>query len=181
MSFLEFATRMSPYWLMGAFVGYSIWNSSYRDLLAINKKSITKFVMFMAAMTLWRVFSLKAALHLGMSPHVLEPVAKLPIAGTLFTPWEDLSFSAPLVLLRRILGTGKWMMPVHWILMGLTMASFGSGHLYEGVLSACLVSLYIPFAVDFASKKGFGTLCIGHVVYDFTTIMAVKFVLGLHG
>jgi hypothetical protein len=178
MTFLEFAIHMSPYWLMGAFVGYSIWNSSYRDMLAVNKRSVVKFTLFMLAMSVYRVWRLKSQMSHGMDMSGLAPVTRLPIAGTLFVGWEDLCFSLPLVFTRRLIGTSKWVMPIHYLLTIATMTSFMSGHLYQGILSACLISLYIPFAVKFGREKGFGTLVINHILYDLLTLSAVKIALG---
>ena len=83
-----------------------------------------------------------------------------------------------LVVLRRMIGIRKWVFPIHALAMLVVMFSFGSGHIYQGLISAFFISFYIPFAVHFANKRGFGTLCLGHVLYDFSTIMVIRAVLG---
>jgi hypothetical protein len=169
---------MLPYWLMGAFVGYSVWKSDYKDLLAVNKRSIIKFTLFMLAVSAYRIWKLKTEISHGIDLSSLEPVKRLPIGATLFVGWEDLCFSLPLVFMRRLIGTSKWAMPLHWLLTFATMISFGSGHIYQGFLAAAFISLYIPFAVKFAVEKGFGTIMINHSIYDFLTMLAIRIVLG---
>lgn len=147
-------------------------------MLAVNKRSVIKFTLFMLAMSFYRVWQLKMQIKHGMNMSNLEPVTRLPLGGTLFVGWEDLCFTAPLVFMRRLIGTGKWVMPIHYLLTLVTMLSFGSGHVYQGMLAACFISLYIPFAINFGKEKGFGTLIINHMVYDFSTLMAIRIALG---
>lgn len=178
MSFLDFAARMCPFWGFGALMGWAVWKSDYKDLLAFDKKAFAKFFLFMCALTVYRYIMLKIMIANGFGSH-LDAVKSLPVGAVFFTPWEDLTHSLALVLMRRMIGTRWWTWPIHAIAMAVVMISFGSGHLYQGVISACLISLYIPFAVSFGQRKGFGTLMAGHVLYDFTTIMTIRAALGL--
>jgi hypothetical protein len=179
MTFLEFAFRMFPYWMLGAFTFYSVWNSEYRDMLAVNKRSVIKFSLFMLLVTCYRIWRIKSMVSSGVDTSSLAPVKNIPIFGTLFVPWEDLCFCLPLVFIRRLIGTDKWWKKsIHWILVVLTMISFGSGHLYQGVAQSVFLSFYIPFMTNFGDKKGFGTLMTNHVLYDFSTMMAIRIALG---
>ncbi len=177
MSFTDFALRMGPYWGLGALMGWAIWKSDYKDLLAFDKKAFAKFFLFMSVVSVYRYFMLKLAMHAGFNLH-LDAVKSLPVGAVFFTFWEDLCHGLPLVVLRRMIGTKKWTWPIHALAMLVVMFSFGSGHVYEGLFSAFLISFYIPFSVYFAQKRGFSTLIAGHILYDFSTIMVIRAVLG---
>jgi hypothetical protein len=173
MSFIEFASRMFPYWCLGGFMFWAVWNSEYKDLLAFSKKTYLEFLSFMIVVCVIRICLIRFIVHHGVNVSSFSAVKKLPIGGTLFVGWEDLAFSLPLVLLRRMLGTSKWMMPVHYLLLAFTTLAFFTGHIYQGYLSAGLISLYIPWAVNFSQKRGFRTLMFGHMTYDFLTFVAL--------
>lgn len=179
MSFLDFASRMFPFWCLGGLMAWSVWKSSHKDILAFNKASYFKFLTFMLCVTAWRVWLIKTALSHGyMDINQLAPVRMLPIGATAFVGWEDMCHTVPLVLLRRVLGTSKWMAPIHAIALVLVMLSFGMGHTYQGIGSAALISLYIPFGIYFGQKRGFGTLIAGHMTYDFLTMLAIRLAIG---
>lgn len=179
MSFLDFAARMLPYWCLGGLMGWAVWKSDYKDLLAFDKKAFGKFFLFMAALSVYRYCMIQLAISHGIDLH-LDAVKGLPIGAVFFTPWEDMCHTVPLVLLRRMLGTSKWTWPIHALAMVMVALSFGCGHLYQGVMSAAFISLYIPFGVSFGQKRGFGTLMAGHVLYDFSTIALIKMIVGWH-
>jgi hypothetical protein len=178
MSFLDFAARMCPYWGLGALMGWAVWKSDYKDLLAFDKKAFGKFFLFMCAVTVYRYFMLKILVANGMGSH-FDAVKSLPVGGVFFTPWEDACHGLPLVLLRRMIGTKKWTWPIHALAMTTVTIGFGLGHVYQGVAAAAFISLYIPFSVWFGQKRGFATLMCSHVLYDFSTIMAIRMALGL--
>lgn len=177
MSFLDFASRMFPYWCLGAFMFWAVWKSDYKDLLRFEWKSFAKWFAFLCAVTVYRFFMIRMAVHAGIDLH-LGPVKSLPVGAVFFTFWEDLCHGLPLVLLRRMIGTSKWTWPIHALAMLGIMIAFGSGHQYQGNVAAILLSFYIPFSVQFAQKRGFGTLMLGHILYDFSTIMTIRMALG---
>lgn len=177
MSFLDFAARMFPYWCLGALMGWAVWKSDYKDLLAFDKKAFGKWTAFMACISVYRYFMIKAMIMSGIGSS-FNAVRMLPIGSTVFVGWEDLAHSLPLVLLRRVIGTSKWVFPIHAIATSAVMLSFMSGHLYQGVPAAALISLYIPFGISFGQKRGFGTLIAGHMAYDFCTMEIIRIALG---
>jgi hypothetical protein len=178
MTFTEFAFRMFPYWCMGGFMFWAIWKSEYKDVLRFEWKTFAKFFAFILVLTVYRVWMIRFMLNHGVNMGHMAAAKSLPIGAVFMTPWEDLCFSVPLVLLRRILGTSKWMMPVHWLLTVFTMIAFFSGHVYQGYWSAAIIAFYIPWAVGFIQKRGAGTLMLSHVLYDFSTMMAIRIALG---
>lgn len=179
MSFLEFASYMYPYWLFGIAMFWAIYKSEYKDILSFNIKSFIKFFIFMAVISTWRYFSIKALANHGVSLDSLKATKILPIGAVFFTPWEDLCHVAPLLVLRKLIGTSKWVMPIHFLATICIMISFGIGHLYQGIFSAMMLSLYIPFGVRLSKNKGLGTLMAGHVLYDFSTLMIIRAALSI--
>ena len=177
MSFLDFAARMCPFWGFGALMGWAVWKSDYKDLLAFDKKAFAKFFLFMCALTVYRYIMLKIMIANGFGSH-LDAVKSLPVGATMFVGWEDLAHSAPLVLLRKMIGTNKITWPIHGLCTAMVMTSFMTGHLYQGFFAAAFISLYIPFGVWFGQKRGFGTLIASHTLYDFLTIVTIKVALG---
>lgn len=173
MSFTEFALRMFPYWCFGALMFFAIWKSDYKDLLRFDAKAFGKFLGFMLAVSAFRYCLISVLVHFGMGSD-FSAVNKLPIGAVLFTPWENLAHSVPLVLLRRMIGTSKWTWPIHALAMAVVMISFSSGHLYQGVAAAMFISLAIPADIHWGQKVGFGTTMCCHVLYDFLTIMVVR-------
>ena len=178
MSFLDFAARMFPYWSLGAFMGWAVWKSDYKDLLRFEWKPFSKFLLFMCAISFYRYYMLRLAIHAGIDLH-LDAVKSLPIGAVAFVPWENMCHSVPLVLLRRMIGTSKWMWPIHALAMVGVMVSFGLGHIYQGLIAAAFISLSVPFDIYWGKKVGFGTTMCAHVLYDFSTIMTIRLALGL--
>ena len=177
MSFLDFAARMFPYWILGGVIFWAVWNSSHKDLLAFNKKSFKKFAIFLLVRAIYVMVTIKLAASHGVHVPGTDAVKKIPILATLFVGWEDMVFTLPLVLLRRVIGTKPLTWPLHAVALLGSMYVFGSGHTYEGITAAALISLYIPFGVWFSQKKGFRTLVSGHILWDFSTIAAIKLAL----
>jgi hypothetical protein len=177
MSFFDFAFHMFPYWCLGAAMGWAVWKSDYKDLLAFDKKTFGKFFVFMTVVSIYRYFMLRVLINHGYGSH-LDAIKNLPVGATMFVGWEDMAHIAPLVLMRKMLGTKKWTWPIHALATLVVMISFMSGHIYQGVVPAMFISLYIPFAVNFAQRKGLGTLMVNHITYDFMTIMLIKMIVG---
>jgi hypothetical protein len=177
MSFLEFASRLFPYWCLGAFTFYAVWKSEYKNILSFNLGTFSKFFLFMACISAFRYFVLSEAFKHGIGLEQAQSSFTLPIGGTAFVGWEDMCHSVPLVVLRKM-WPSKWATPIHVLLLLAVMLSFGLGHVYQGGWSALLIAFYIPYAVGFIERNGAGTLMAGHVLYDFCTIMTVRLAAG---
>ena len=74
---------MGPYWGLGALMGWAIWKSDYKDLLAFDKKAFAKFFLFMSVVSVYRYFMLKLAMHAGFNLH-LDAVKGLPVGAVFF-------------------------------------------------------------------------------------------------
>ncbi len=90
---------------------------------------------------------------------LLPPVA---VSSLLLVWQEDIIFSCLLLYyLPKIL-------PEHFQIPIMIMTSFVFGymHLYQGIVSATLVSIYPYVSLYFGKRYGWGTVCVSHVTYD---------------
>lgn len=179
MSFTEMAMRMFPYWIMGLFMVYAVWQSSHKDLLRVEPKAVAKWLLFLGGLTLYRIaifkfFSTNQQLHDMTSGAMI-----IPWQATLTVFWEDACHGLPLAILARVLGTDKWWKKgIVGAAILAVMASFGLGHVYQGTIAAIFLSFYIPFTFKKGQQVGFGTVMICHTLYDLATILTIKHFLG---
>jgi hypothetical protein len=178
MTFKEIALNMWPCWALGAYMLYATAKSQFKDLLRIEKKPLIKWSVFLLFLTVYRILTVKYLAETEMYKDALKNVAVIPWQATLTVFWEDACHTLPLVLLRRMLGTKWYMLPVHFLLLALVTLSFGSGHIYQGYIVSAFLMLYIPFTMKLGEKYGFGTIMAGHTLYDLSTILAIKWMLG---
>ena len=178
MGFKEFALRMYPFWILGILVIGAVIASGNKNLLRIEKSSVIKWVKFLMVITVLRTVLYKLMLHPYLDS-AIKSAHFLPctVAFTVF--WEDAVHGLPLLILRKLIGVNKWTIPIHFILTLLFMVEFGLGHVYQGPLMALILSFYIPYSVKLGDRRGFGTVMICHVLYDFFTLFFVKFLTHL--
>lgn len=157
-----------------------IWicfKSDNRDLMRIEPKAVGLWALFLTvkctlgylAMTL-----LGDPAHLA---HAFDAVKWISPATTLTVFWEDAAHTLPLLLLMRLIGTKWYTWPVHALCLLIVMIAFGSGHTYQGMQAAVMLSFYIPFGVWMGNKKGLGTVMCCHVLWDLSTILMIQAVL----
>lgn len=175
MNFQEFASHMYPAWIWGALVFVAILAAGQKSLLRIEGKPVFKWIIFLAAVTLWRLFLYKVV---SLNGTVSKQVNFLPPLVALTVWWEDMCHGVPLLILRKLIGVNKWTRPIHLFCTLATMLSFGMGHLYQGPLAACILSLYIPYSVRKGEQYGFGTIMICHMSYDLATMLFVSYISG---
>lgn len=178
MDIKELAFVMYPYWILGSAMFLVTKASKYKDLVRAEKKAIFGFLKFLAFLTVYRVVLFKLFPNFEMFRNATKSISVIPTALTLTVGWEDCVHGLPLLLLRKFIGTKKWTWPIHGILTAAVMVEFGMGHVYQGLFSAILLSFYIPYSVRLGNKYGFGTVIIGHVLFDLTTIITMKAMLG---
>jgi hypothetical protein len=103
----------------------------------------------------------------------------IPLMATLTVAWEDCCHGMLLLLLRKWIGTQKWWtFPIHGIATLILMTEFGFGHLYQGLFAALLLSLYVPYSIRLGKQYGWGTVMICHTLFDFSTILTMKLLVG---
>jgi hypothetical protein len=175
MTFTEMATIMYPYWMLGIFIIFATYQSSYRDLLRIQKESIGKWILCLAAITAYRfiifsIFSTNEKLH-----SMTSAASFIPWQATFTVFWEDASYVLPLVIFSLCLGQNKlWKKILTYAMIAMVSVSFGLGHMYQGYAAAAFLSLYVPFTFKKGQEVGFGTVMICHILYDLTTILTIK-------
>jgi hypothetical protein len=158
-----------------------IWatlKSEHRDLMRVDFIAIRKWFVFMCCITLIKIFNFKY----GNGNHAiikqsLLSVAWLPTFAPFLTFWEDPCHAMVLVLLARLVPIKWYNFPIHLIATFIIMLGFGVGHLYQGLLSAIVIVTEIPISIYFGKKNGFGTVIICHIVYDFLTLLTIKWML----
>lgn len=169
--------NMLPFWILGWTMIYLTYKSDDRDLLKVSPKAVLKWMGYLAILTVYRVVAWKyMSAFMGDKVNV---VASIPWQATLSVFWEDAAHTLPVALLGRWMGEGKLAKAAYYAAMALMTVSFGLGHVYQGIPAACMLSMYIPVTINLAKKHGFGTIMIGHVLYDLTTIVTIKHMLGL--
>jgi len=171
MTFSEIAIRMYPSWIMGLFMLFTTYNSKYKNLLRVELKPTLKWLKILLFITITRIIVLKFVGHGSLN----QGAATIPwqMAFTVF--WEDLCYGLPLAIFALALGNNtKWKRIVTTIMIIAMMLSFGLGHVYQGYFAAFALSFYVPFTFKKGQEVGFGTIMVGHVLYDLITILTIK-------
>jgi hypothetical protein len=179
MDIKSIAAVMYPYWLMGAFVIWATIKGGNKDVVRVEKKPLMSWIKFLVIITCYRIVMFKLFAHGTSLEETAKTITTIPWPLTLTVFWEDACHGLPLLLLRNFIGTDKWWKwLIHAPLLAMVMLEFGLGHVYQGVFAAAMLSLYIPYSIHLGRKHGFGTVMIGHTLYDLTTILSLKFLLG---
>jgi hypothetical protein len=152
--------------------------AGYKILIRVEKPAILKFITFLGILTLYRVIIFTLFPHFGPFENSAHNVMQIPWPLTLTVFWEDACHGLPLLLLRHLIGTKKWTWPIHGLATAMVMLEFGLGHVYQGLAAAAMLSLYIPYSIMMGKKVGFGTVMIAHTLFDLTTILTLKCLVG---
>lgn len=178
MNFKQWAMEMYPVWILAIGVMCAVMSTKYKSLLRINKTVLVEWTKFLITVTIIRfcmyklfpnAFIFNSVKHAGFLPW--------GVGFTVF--WEDAVHGLPLLILRKLIGVNKWTRPLHLLLLSLVMLEFGIGHLYQGMLPALALSFYVPYSMKVAEKHGFGTVMIGHMLYDNFSLFFVRCLMGL--
>lgn len=178
MQFSEVIMRMFPYWIMGVIMLYATFNSKHRDLLRVSWPALKRFGWFMVLLTVYRAIIFHFFGHHEMLQDAASGAMTIPWQATLTVFWEDACHGLPLVLLGRWSEGKKHAKWINRAALAFVMVSFGLGHVYQGWFAAAFLSLYIPMSMKWGKKHGFGTVMIGHSIYDLLTVLALQFFLG---
>jgi len=178
MDITTIASEMYPSWLLGIAVILLVLWSGQKSWLRASKPQLTRWARLLVIATIWKMLAYKVFEFGSMFGGSLESASFIPISMVFTVFWEDAVFGLPLAMLRRKIGKKRWPLPFYWLYMGIAMVLFGSGHMYQGVVRASLLSLYVPFTVKMGTKYGFGTVMIGHIMYDLVTLAFIKYMYG---
>lgn len=174
MTMLEIATNMWPLWLFGIFMMFMTYKSGHGDLLKIDKKCVKKWTIFIAILSLYRYLVLR---YTGVQQD-MSGALTIPWQAALTVSWEDACHGLPLVLIERFTNKLKYGKLLLLPAIALVTASFGLGHVYQGLGAAAALSLYVPYTFWAGKKYGFGTVMICHVLYDLATLGLLHWMFG---
>lgn len=169
---------MYPYWLIGAFSVAATVAAGYKHLVRVEKRAVFAFVKFMAMITVYRAIFFQLFGNFKYVKDAVANISIIPWEATLTVFWEDACHGLPLLLLRQLIGTKKWALPIHLLATLAVMVEFGMGHVYQGIFAATLLSFYIPYSIRLGKKFGFGTVIVCHTLYDLITIVSIKLLTG---
>lgn len=175
MKTMEFVLSLMPMWILACFVIYATFKSGNKDLLRFELKPALKWLFFIFLMTILRC----TIQHISKSAMPQNVVTELPIwiCGTVF--WEDVCHAMAVVLLMRLI-PNKILSVAAGILGTMVMAvAFGLGHLYQGYLAAAVLGTVVFFSFRAGKKYGFGTVIFCHIIYDFMTLLFIKYIAGM--
>lgn len=179
MTFQEMALRMYPFWVVGILIIFIVYFTKYRNLLRVEWKSIKKWLLFLCAITIYRILIFKIFKNNHILHNTTSGVSIVPWQVSLMVFWEDAVHCLPLVIFTLMLGKNKlWKRVISRASIVCMMFLFGLGHIYQGYLAALMISLYIPYTFKKGQEIGFGTIMIAHTLYDLATLLTIKTFLG---
>jgi hypothetical protein len=178
MDMITVILQMWPCWLLGLAMIYFTWQSEYRSILKVDFKAILKFSKTLLVIAVLRFFALKFLWPQAMVDAARATAHFIPWQAVLGTFWEDACHSMPLVLAGLMWGTHKWYPWLSRLALVVVALSFGSGHIYQGIWPAMAISFYIPVAMRLGKQYGFGTVMICHILYDLSTLLSIRWILG---
>jgi hypothetical protein len=190
MTIGQMAQDLWPNWLLGICMILLVLNSKYRDMMRVEIPALIKVGRFLVLISVIRWLGF----HFLASPEMIKGIKAMadliPWQAVLGTPWEDACHGLPLAIIsascyaRRFHPSGltwshaRWYKWVEKPLLFMVMMAFASGHLYQGIWQALAISLYIPFSINMGTKYGFGTVMVGHIMYDMSTLLLFKWMAG---
>lgn len=188
MDFKTLFLQNLPYMIAGASVLLAVSKSKYKDMLRVDKDILNMwglaltigFVFKLLLVTMIRHLQFETFGHfLHMDNASLRNIGQLPYFSFLTVFWEDALHTLPLAMLDRMRENRNWIKWIRYPLMILLMANFGLGHLYQGIWVAIQMCFYVPLVTNLGKKHGFGTVILGHMMFDFSVISLVKILLSL--
>lgn len=180
MNFTEMALHMYPYWIMGAVLVFCTIQAGFKDVIRIQPKAVATFLLAMVWITVVRVIIFKFFPQIQdfLPGDAKTLVNEIPLGGTGFVFWEDMSHTMPLLILFRYLNDSKIANFIKAFLTLLVMFAFGMGHTYQGYLAAFAISFYIPYTLKLGEKFGLGTVMVCHTLFDAITLLTLRMLLG---
>src|SRR4051812_40640784 len=180
MEFKDVAINLLPSWFMGLSIIGITYLSSCKEALRVHTETVKKWTTMLLVVAAMR--SLSYLINPEFCFERAQIIAQIPWQATPFVFWEDACHGLLLYLVSKTFKEGSKLGSLVWaITCGLLMAEFGLGHMYQGIPSALLLSLYVPISYRLGKKYGFGTVMICHVLFDLITIIHAKGMVAHHG
>lgn len=178
MTIGQVALDMWPCWALGILMLTLTWKSEYRNLIRVEPKGVLKFAKTLAMIIVLRMLMLKFIYPEAMVESARYMSHLIPWQSLLGTFWEDACHTLPLALAGCMWGASKWYPKLSKVALVLVALSFGSGHIYQGIVPAVAICFYIPVTLKLGKKYGFGTVMLCHIMYDLATLLSIKWMLG---
>jgi hypothetical protein len=183
MGFFDIVLAYLPAWIIGLGIFFLTKRGRNGDLVRFESKPFLKISAFFLAVIAISLISFHFTSQHRSPDRIrasLAAVSGIPIWISLFVGWEDMVFGVPLAAMGIAL-KGRIGKVIYKLAMVAVMACFGYLHLYQGLMSAIILSLYIPLTQSRGIKSGFGTIMACHMFYDFITIASVHIKLWMLG
>jgi hypothetical protein len=177
MTATEWASNMYPYWILGVGVICAVLFTKERGLLRINWKAIIDWGKLLILAVSIRFVLYKIFPHFFIFENMGE-TSTVPWITVFTVFWEDAAHALPLLLLRKLIGDGKKASLLFIVFMCLSMLDFSQGHLYQGPVVAAMAGIYVPLSLFIGERLGFGTMMIGHIMFDISSILFVRCLMG---
>ena len=179
MDIKTLALNMYPFWLLGIFVIFATIFAGYKEVVRVEKAALLKWIRFLGIVTIYRLVLFKLFPDSAMLKDAVRNVTSVPWQITPSVFWEDACHGMPLFFVQMWLGTDKWWkQAINGLLLAMVMVEFGLGHVYQGIPAAIALSFYVPYSIKLGKKFGFGTVMIGHILFDLTMILTLKLFAG---
>lgn len=148
-------------------VWIQLFNKEEKNLFRISWDKLAMFMAFLFALAIFRLMQFDYLLSHGLMkmPHLPEELRYHKYAlGLVF--WEDFFFAVPIYFIMKNCKR-NWL---KYSSIAIISLLFGLGHAYQG-WSGIAITMFLPYFVSYRYGKeyGFGTVMVGHVMYDITT------------
>lgn len=142
-----------------------------KDIVRITWSKVAEFSGFLALLFVARICFFDFALKSGLINALPVPPPEISLWSLFLVFWEDTFFGMPIYFANKYI-KNKWVFGAFVVALSLL---FGSGHAYQGIYGVVITS-FLPYFIcyKYGSKYGFGTTMVGHILYDFSTIAALK-------
>lgn len=167
--------QMYPHWILGALMVFAAIYSGNKDLVRVQLKTVFKWTKFLALITVIR--SILMYFTWDYQKASLSDISWLPLEPLTMVWYEDMIHTLPLLVLIRYTADWKFAKYIQNSAIFIVWFSFFTGHIYQGIIPASLISLYIIYSLKASKEIGLGTLAINHVLYDLSTLALVKLML----
>lgn len=142
-----------------------------KKTIRVDWQALGGFLAFMAVVTFLRIsmYDLIRISDPEFFPTVHDDLMNMPKFLFALVWWEDGFFVLPIALAHKFL-TKRWAV----IFSIIFSVHFGVGHIYQGLGAVFVTALYPYFVAHrFGKKYGYGTVMVGHVLYDYITYYTV--------
>lgn len=159
------------YYMIAGFAIVGLFALFDKHTVRIDWQALGGFIAFMSVATFIRI-AMYDYMHMAdpsFIPRMHGELLYMPKILFSLVWWEDGFYVLPMFL------AFKYLPKKYAITVAIALSvHFGMGHLYQGIEGVLVTACY-PYWVGYryGTKFGFGTVMVGHVLYDFITYYTV--------